>query len=39
MSIGFSLVAGDDTDIDAALRRADEAMDAVKRQRRHNPGA
>ena len=39
LSIGCSLVTGDDTDIDAALRRSDEAMYAVKRQRQHNPGA
>ncbi len=38
LSIGFSLVAVDDTDIDAALRRSDEAMYAVKRQRQHSPG-
>jgi diguanylate cyclase (GGDEF)-like protein len=34
LSIGFSLVASGDTDIDTALRRSDEAMYAVKRQRR-----
>lgn len=37
LSIGFSLVAGDDLDIDAALRRSDEAMYAVKRQRQGDP--
>lgn len=39
LSIGFSLVAGDDIDIDAALRRSDEAMYAVKRQRQLSLGS